>query len=218
MRGWLLAGALVVLALPLCAEPDASLKVEYSNPGLAPATWTLVLHPDGSGHFHAERGDAPADPGHSIEPATLDRDVQLSGAFADRVFETVHRHHDLGEDKCESHLKVAFQGWKTLTYAGPDGSGSCRFNYSKEKDIQELGESLVAVASTIVEGARLELLLRHDPLGLNQEMEFVQEAQQDGRLQEICAIRGILEKLEEDPSVMVLVRRRAQTLLAEAQK
>ncbi len=218
MRGWLLAAALVSAALPMQGEPDASLRVEFSNPGLTPATWTLVLHPDGSGHFHAERGNAPPDPARSIEPATLDRDVQLSGEFAGRVFETVRRHRGLRGENCESHMKVAFQGWKTLTYAGPNGGGSCRFNYSKDKEIQALGESLVAVASTIVEGARLELRLRHDPLGLNREMEFVQEAEQDGRLQEICAIRGILQKLEEDPAVMELVRRRARTLLAEAAK
>ncbi|HVZ82546.1 MAG TPA: hypothetical protein VG893_02645 [Terracidiphilus sp.] len=218
MRSWLLLAACVGLALPMRAEPDAALRVDFSNPGLMPAQWTLVLHPDGSGHFHAERGTAKLDADHGMEPARVDRDVQLSSAFAAKVFEVVHRHHDLQGAKCESHLKVAFQGWKTLTYTGPDGSGSCEFNYSKDKEIQELGDSFMAVASTIVEGARLELLLQHDPLGLAQEIEFVQDGARDGRLQEICAIRGILQKLEEDSSVMELVRRRARVLLAESEK
>ncbi len=218
MRGWLLAAALVAAVLPMWGEPDASLRVEFSNPGLTPSRWTLVLHPDGGGHFHSERGSAAADMERGIEPAVVDRDVQLSGAFAEQVFTTVRRHHDLNGANCESHLKVAFQGWKTLTYAGPDGNGSCEFNYSKDKEIQTLGESLVAVASTIVEGARLELLLQHDPLGLDREMEFLQEGAQDGRLMEMCAIRGILQKVEEDPTVMERVRRRARLLLAEPAK
>ena len=46
-----------------------------------------------------------------------------------------------------------------------------------------------AVAQTILEGARLEVLLQHDRLGLDQEMEFLTEALQDGRAQQICAIR-----------------------------
>ncbi|HZB89703.1 MAG TPA: hypothetical protein VE291_13675 [Terracidiphilus sp.] len=225
MRAWLLA-AVCLAATPILAEPDAALRVEYSDPALMPASWTLVLHPDGSAHFHAERGTAVPDAGPgsgqddepSMEPAVVDRDVRLSGEFAGRVFDTVRRRHNLRGVDCESHMKVAFQGWKTLTYSGPDGGGSCRFNYSKDKEIQMLGESFVAVASTIMEGARLELILLHDPLGLDHEMEFMQEAEHDGRLQELGAIRGILEKLREDPAVMVRVRRRAQLLLADATK
>jgi hypothetical protein len=215
---WLgLALASVVLALPAQGELGSVLKVDFSNPGLTPATWTLVLHADGSAHFHADSGAITAAQLHVIEPTTVDRDVQLSPQFADRVFDTVH-HHNLLNEGCESHLKVAFQGWKKMTYSGPDGDGSCEFNYSKNRDIQSLGESMVAVASTIIEGARLELLLQHDPLGLDKEMDYLKEASEDGRLQQMCAIRGILTKLVNDPEVMERVRRRARLLLAESSK
>ena len=89
-------------------------------------------------------------------------------------------------EQCESHAKVAFQGWKKLTYRGPEGEGSCEFNYSKDKQIEELGESLVAVAETIVEGSRLDWLLRYDRLGLDREMQSVEEAAGDGRMQEMA--------------------------------
>ena len=72
-------------------------------------------------------------------------------------------------------MKVAFQGWKTLTYTGPAGQGSCTFNYSRDKEIQALGDPS-AVAQTILEGARLEMLLQHDRLGLDKEMEYLTEA------------------------------------------
>jgi hypothetical protein len=215
---WLgLALASVVLALPAQGDPGSVLKVDFSNPGLTPAKWTLVLHPDGSAHFHADSGAITAAQLHVIEPTAVDRDVQLSQQFADRVFDTVH-HHNLLNEGCESHLKVAFQGWKKFTYTGRDGDGSCEFNYSKNKDIQSLGESMVAVASTIIEGARLELLLQHDPLGLDKEMEYLKEASDDGRLQQMCAIREILTKLVDDPEVMERVRRRARLLLAGSSK
>jgi hypothetical protein len=215
---WLgLALASVVLALPAQGDSGSVLKMDFSNPGLTPAKWTLVLRADGSAHFHADSGAITAAQLHVIEPTAVDRDVQLSQQFADRVFDTVH-HHNLLNEGCESHLKVAFQGWKKMTYSGPDGDGSCEFNYSKNKDIQSLGESLVGVASTIIEGARLELLLQHDPLGLDQEMEYLKEASDDGRLQQMCAIHGILAKLVDDPDVMERVRRRARLLLAESSK
>jgi hypothetical protein len=115
-------------------------------------------------------------------------------------------------------MKVAFQGWKRLSYRGPDGQGSCEYNYSKDKDIQALGDSLVSVAGTILEGARLEMLLQHDRLGLDQETEYLVEALGDGRVQQIGAIQAILERLAEDDSVMERVRKRARALLARAER
>jgi hypothetical protein len=215
----LLAAVLVaVLAPPAVADPGPMLRVEFSNPALTPASWSLVLRSDGSAHFHAERGSAPVANTDSMEPAIVDRDVWLTADFTARVFETVRRHNLLRDGRCESHLKVAFQGWKKLSYSGPEGTGGCEFNYSKDKDIQGLGDALVGVASTIVEGARVELLLQHDPLGLDHALEYIQQGARDGRLQQVCAIRPLLEKLESDPAVMERVRRRAQQLLSEAGK
>jgi hypothetical protein len=44
------------------------------------------------------------------------------------------------------------------------------------------------------------------------------EAQADGRLQEIGAIRGILVRLADDPGVMERVRKRARLLLEKAEQ
>jgi hypothetical protein len=114
-------------------------------------------------------------------------------------------------------MKVAFQGWKKLSYQGPDGSGSCTFNYSKDKEVQGMGESLVAVAAGILEGARLESLLQHDRLGLDKETEYLEEAAKDGRVQQVLTIREILERVADDEGVMERVRKRARELLARAQ-
>jgi hypothetical protein len=208
---WLAIAALL-MALPMRAESDAVVRIEFSNPGLYPAQWSLLLHPDGSGHFHAEGGNKPTDSEGTILPAKVDRDVNLSSDFASRIFRAAHDNRIL-HGKCESHLKVAFQGWKKISYSGPDGEGGCEFNYSSSKEIQEMGDSLVAVGSTLIEGARLELLLQHDPLGLDKAIQYVVEASDDGRLQQICAIRGILERLQDDPHVLERVRKRARLLL-----
>jgi hypothetical protein len=217
------AAALALAAFGLPArgesrgEAGAVVQVEFSNPGLSPSHWTLAIYPDGSGHFHSVRSNAPAESLRAIDAPDVDRDIRVSAEFAERVFQTA-RHRGWFAGDCESHLKVAFQGWKKLSYAGPEGQGSCEFNYSKDKEIQALGDSLVAVAGTILEGARLETLLQHDRLGLDREMDYLLEAQHDGRAQQICAIRGILERLAEDPGVMERVRKRANVLLARAQE
>jgi hypothetical protein len=209
---WLIA-ALVLAALPGRGEQTGSvIRVDYSNPGLFPDHWTLVLHPDGSGHFHAEGGTKPSDADDIIMPAEVDRDINLSSDFARHLFAEVHDDHVM-HGKCESHLKVAFQGLKKISYSGPDGQGGCEFNYSSNKQIQDMGDSLVAVGSTLIEGARLELLLQHDPLGLDKAIQYVAAAADDGRLQQIGAIRGILERLKDDPHVLERVRKRARMLL-----
>jgi hypothetical protein len=215
MRLAFLAIAALLLNLPARGQQDPVVRVDFSNPGLYPAQWTLILHQDGTGHFHADGGTRPPDNADTILPGKIDRDVRLSSEFTDHIFRTVHDDRIL-HDKCESHLKVAFQGLKKISYTGPDAEGGCAFNYSSNKEIQELGESLVGVGSTLIEGAKLELLYQHDPLGLDKAIQYVVEATGDGRLQQICAIRGILERLEDDPKVLDRVRKQARMLLARS--
>jgi hypothetical protein len=211
--------ALAAMALALvaasrtawCADPVV--VVDYSDPELSPNHWTLTIHPDGSGHFTSQMGAPQADM-KEMETPDVNRDVQLSPEFASHVFAEAERHKWFNED-CESHLKVAFQGWKTLSYRGPGGSGSCTFNFSRDKEIETMGDSMQAVAETILEGARLELLLEHDRLGLDKEMEFLVDAADNGRAQQICAIRGILVRLAQDDQVLERVRKRARMLLAQ---
>jgi hypothetical protein len=216
---WLIAAipALVLTAPGQVATAGAPvIQVDFSNPDLSPTHWTLIVHPDGSGHFLSERNAAPGARSPGIDAPSVDRDVQLSAEFAGRVFQMAQSHKYF-KMECESHMKVAFQGWKKLSYRGPGGEGSCQFNFSRDKEIEALGESLVAVAETIVEGARLETLLLHDPLGLDHETEYLVEAAGDGRVQQIGAIRGILERLASDDAVLERVRKRARMLLARAE-
>ena len=144
-------------------------------------------------------------------------DIQLSKDFTDKVFAMAQQHNWFNEE-CESHAKVAFQGWKKISYSGPEGQGSCTFNYSQDKQIQAFGESLVGVAETLHEGARLELLLQHDRLGLDREMEYISDSAKDGRLREIVAIRDILQRLAQDDELLERVRKRARSLLAQTGK
>ena len=190
----------------------ATVTVDYSNPGLTPAHWTLELHRDGRGYFRAD-GAKPHTTGvERLEAGAVDREIQLKPEFAGRLFAAAERHRFFNV-ACESRLKVAFQGFKTLSYSGPDGKGSCTFNYSTDKEIQALGDALTAVATTLLEGARLEMLLQHDRLGLDQETQFLAEAVRDGRAQQVGAIREILERLAQDESVLERVRKRARQLL-----
>jgi len=209
--------AVFLSALFARADSGAIFRADFSNPNVSPSHWTLTIYPDGTGHFHSERGNPPAQDPPVMDAPNVDRNIQVSNDFAQRVFREAHARTATTSD-CESHMKVAFQGWKKLTYDGPDGNWSCEFNYSRDKQLQALGDSLMAVASTILEGARLEILLQHDRLGLDREMEYISDASGDGRLAQICTISAILERLADDPDVMDRVRKRARTLLAKSER
>lgn len=103
----------VLLALPSAAAADPTVQVDYANPGLSPSQWTLTLHRDGTGHFRSQMGKAPAGELHGIETPSVDRDIQVSPEFAQHVFDEARRHSWFNQE-CESHLKVAFQGWEDL--------------------------------------------------------------------------------------------------------
>jgi len=197
------------------AVQDGVFTADFTNPSVSPSHWVLTLRRNGSGHFHAEgiKDDAPKKTG--IDVSDGDRDVQLSKEFTANVFSVAEQHNWFNEN-CQSRAKVAFQGWKKISYSGPEGQGSCTFNYSQIKQIQTLSESLIGVAETMHEGARLELLLQHDRLGLDREMEYISESAKDGRLREIVAIRDILQRLAQDDELLDRVRKRARNLLTQA--
>ncbi len=215
MKAPWLAFAALALAVRAQSPPaaDPVIQVDFSNPGQSPTQWTMTLHPDGSGHFRSQIGQSSDDGQQGTGVPGVDRDIQVSAAFAARVFGVAQRHNWFNES-CESHMKVAFQGWKMFSYTGAQGNGSCTFNYSKNKETQALGDSFMAVAETILEGARLEMLLQHDRLGLDAEMEFLTEAVGDGRAQQVCAIREILVRLAQNDGVLERVRKQARALLA----
>ncbi len=217
MKSVLLLATLVISAVSGAGESSSTVLITFSNPGLNPSDWSLQFHRDGSGHFKSQHGNPPTRDEKLIEAPDIDRDIHLSPAFAEHAFHIAKRHRFFATE-CDSHAKVAFQGNKTLSYNGPEGQGSCEFNYSRDSEIQDLGDSLVAVATTLIEGARLETLLQHDPLGLDKEIQTVQDAAGDGRAQQICSIKEILERLSEDPSVMERVRKRAKALLARVEQ
>jgi hypothetical protein len=213
----ILAG--LTITWPVCAQSSPTqepvVQMEFSHPDVSPSHWTLIIHPDGSGHFNSERKNKTAETTRSLDAPDIDREIRLSKDFAAHVF-TVARQRNGFRMDCESPQKVAFMGWKKLSYSGSEGHGACQFNYSTDKEIQALGASLIAVAGTIIEGARLEMLLQHDRLGLDQEMQVLIEDADAGRAQQLFLIRRVLEQLAEDPGVLERVRKRAKLLLAKA--
>jgi len=191
--------------LLLCAgafAQTATVTFTFDNPALVPPHYSITMHEDGSAEY-----SQPATEG----AAALTRPMMVSEEIRKQVFATARKNHFT--KPCDMKQKTAFTGNKTLSYAGPDGSGSCTFNYSGDGRIEEVAGQLIATANTLDEGRKLESLLAHDKLGLDAEMEILAGEHADGRALELENIAPVLRAISGDEEVLNRPRMRADALL-----
>ena len=81
---------------------------------------------------------------------------------------------------------------KQLSYQGPDGNGSCTYNWSKSGAIEKLTTIFESIAFTLEEGRRLAIEHKHDRLALDQELGVLLDAVKDGRALEVQCIQPVL--------------------------
>ncbi len=180
----------------------ATVTFTFDNPALVPPHYSITMHEDGSAEYSqpATGGTAP-----------LTRPMTVNDPIRKQVFAMARKNHFT--KPCDMKQKTAFTGTKTLAYAGPDGAGSCTFNYSGDGQIEAAAGQLIAVANTLDEGRKLESLLVHDKLGLDAEMEILAGEQADDRALDLENIAPVLRAISSDEEVLNRPRMRAEALL-----
>jgi hypothetical protein len=205
------AGTLVASAQQTKA---ARIRFIFENPKLQPAGYVIDISEGGAGHFRSQPGSASSSDPETIAPQSIDTDIRIEEPLRSDLFKTA-RSHNYFNVACESSKsKVAFTGKKALQYSGPDGDGSCTFNWSHDQQLMKVVDDLIAVAFTIEEGRRLTVEHEHDRLSLDAELEALQDAVKSGRAQQIQNIAPQLEAIAADEKVMERARLRARQLLA----
>jgi hypothetical protein len=209
LLGVLFAGG-VFAQNPAAAVTRAHIRFTLEDPQLQPRAYTLDVHEDGSATYTAIYAASVAG-----DPAVqqVERPIHIHGLFVSRLFQAARKDHFFASNCADGHRRVAFTGKKTLAYAGPDGSGSCTFNYSREKELNRITSELVAVGYTLQVGKRLKQEHRYDRLSLADELEGLQEALRDGRALDPENIAPELEAIANDGAVLDLARARARSLL-----
>ena len=214
---WALFAFLLVPGGPRLAAQggtQAQIRFTYENPQLQPPKYVLTVAEDGSGHFKSEAG-GPTD-GQSIASEPQDRPIHISKALRESMFATA-RKHKLFAISCDDGGKnIAFQGSKTLEYEGPEGKGSCTYNWSKNAQIDKLTDQFEAIAATLDEGDKLQRQYEHGRLSLDAEIQVLEQLVHDQRAIEVENIAPILQTLAGDEAVLQRVQRRAQALLQGA--
>ena len=205
---------------PKPASGAAEVTFEMVRPGLAVPRFRITVREDGTGSYAGDQVVAPAPTGGgtpSDSPTShVEREIGVSAGTAAKIFKTA-RAEKMFAVACASKAKnIADTGQKTLRYAGPDGRGECHYNYSENKGVMVLTDLFVAMGATIEEGRKLEFQHRFDHLGLDAELDSLEQASETGRSVELGTIAPVLRSLAGDTELMERVRLRAAKLLDRA--
>jgi len=199
------------------AKPQAEVSFQFDRIGLPVPHFTLRVREDGTGRYEADQTEIQATANSMRGQAAqhVDRSINLSRETVAKIFKEarVLNHFNV---ECASKAKnIADTGKKTLSYSGPDGSGSCTYNYSENKNVDVLTNIFLGIAYTLDEGRRLDFLHRYDRLGLDAEMISFSQELEAGRALEVGMIQPSLAAIVDDMAVIQRVRLKAQKMLEQ---
>ena len=187
-------------------------------PGVPVPKYTLKVHIDGTGSYEGQalpartRYGAPASP----EAIPFHRDLSLTPATTKHMFDLAAQLDHFNQTCASKAKNIADTGTKTMTYSGPDGKGSCTYNFTEIKELAALTELVQAVAQTLDSGRELDRLHRYDRLGLDSAMTSLQQEVAAGRAVELQTIGDSLRSIAGDNDLLARVRAKASAMLTQA--
>jgi hypothetical protein len=213
------------LHLPAQTAPSATptqptVSFLFDRPGVPVPHYLIHVQQDGTGTYQADiaQGISSASSMRVESAQHVDRPITLSSATTAKIFKAAHelKHFNVA---CASKAKnIADTGAKTLTYSGPDATGTCTFNFSENKNVVMLTDTFQGIAETLDEGRRIDFLHRYDRLGLDAEMDTLTQEVAAGRAIELAIIAPALTAVTTDEALIERVRQRAQKLLEQAKE
>ncbi|SPF44600.1 conserved exported hypothetical protein [Candidatus Sulfotelmatobacter kueseliae] len=202
-------GLLLLGSLPLLGAQPATVTFSLNFPDSDPDHYSISVQSDGnavyecSGKISNESDDREAyQAAFKFTEATRARIFDLAaqaGYFAGKI--------DSGKKN------LAFTGSKRLAYKDAQRDFVADYNFSPQPAVQQLTALFQSVATTVDFGRRLTYYHRYQKLALDDELKRMEEQARRGDLAELQAVRPILEEIFDDPSVMNVVRARAQRIM-----
>jgi hypothetical protein len=200
---------LVAGILAQAQQSEPKVTFEQSFPGSEPEHYILSITSDCRASYQSN--------GKLTEQAAADEsfhfDFTVTQAHCANIFDLTKRAHYF-QGRIDSKKKnLAQTGVKTLSYSDGEKNTKSTYNYSPVSEVQELTAIFQAFEATLEFGRRLDYDHHYQKLALDDELKRMEEVSGNNGLQEISAISPTLQKIIDDPSLMNVVRARAQRLL-----
>lgn len=204
-----------------CAQSPSGSWLSFSleRPAGAPVHYTIRVEQESGNGFY--RNDAAVPAGSTAVQGNTpgaagraERPIVVESATVKKMFAAVPL---VKSNRCDAHNKnVAQTGVKTLRYTSDASAYECTYNYALDDRVNNATALFEAVAETLQYGDRLASKLRFDRLGLDAEIDNLQNALNEGRALGVVNIAPVLQAIEGDERVMERVRRKATHLLQSA--
>jgi hypothetical protein len=181
-------------------------------PGSEPDHYVISVSEDGAASYDSDGKLSP----DSDAGDTFHLDFTVSQGARSHVFDLAKRAHYFEGQIDSKNKKLASTGSKTLTYKDAQKNTSATYNYSPVPSVEELTSFFQSLSTTLEFGHRLDYHLHYQKLALDEELKKMEEISNSGGLVEVSALAPILQKIEDDPAVIKVVRARAQRMLQVA--
>jgi hypothetical protein len=168
-----------------------------------PECLVITLDSTGAGTFD----------GHKLDEKQNPRALQLSAGTTSQVFALLGQLHNLRSIDLESHKKVANMGQKRLEYRLGDDVNQVTFNYTENREAEELVQILEKVAAVEEHISALEFEMKYDRLGLSEELLQIQTDLRNKRLANPELLVPTLEKIAHDSRFLHLAQVRSQEII-----
>lgn len=212
LRGAISLAVVLPLSFPVPAADLSTITFSLDFPGSDPDRYSISLTSDGHAHYECS-GKISAD---SDDRETYETDFNFTDGARARVFALAARANYFSGKIDSGNKKLAFTGAKKLTYKDGERSSSAEYNFSTLPLIQELTDLFQNVAATLEFGRRLTYYHRYQKLALDEELKRMEDEVRRGSLSELQAVKPVLQEIYDDPSVINIVRARAQQIMAQS--
>ncbi|HET7441852.1 MAG TPA: hypothetical protein VFJ47_11175 [Terriglobales bacterium] len=208
----LLAGALDSQKAPAenTALPVVTFTLDF--PQSDPEHYSIRVANDGHASYDSSEKPSP----ESEQAETFHFNFTLGEVSRRKIFDLAAQARYF-QSHVESKHRVASTGTKILAYRDAQRSNQTTYNYSQIPAVQELTNLFQNMAQTLEFVRRLQYDYRYQKLALDEELKRMEEMAKTNTVSEMQAAEPILKQIAADPSVINVVRARAQRLAALAQ-
>ncbi len=191
------------------AQETTPAKLTYTRTlkGSTPEYLAISVDSSGAGAYDSRKLDEPSSP----------RRLKLSVATTRRLFELAAALDNFHNVDLESHKKVANLGAKTLTYEAGGEKYEAKFNYSLNREAQQLVDLFEKISAVEQHIAALEYASRYDHLSLPRELLQIQIDLDNKALADPQLMVPTLDEIARNPRFLHLAQVRAQNILERLQ-
>jgi hypothetical protein len=208
LRALLICLALLAISVRSLAADPATVTFSLDFPSSDPEHYSISVRSDGHARYECSARISP----DSDERETYRTEFEVSPASRARIFDLTAQAHYFSGKIDSGNNKLAFTGSKKLGYQDDRRNSTAEYNYSSVAAVQQLTALFQSTAATLEYGRRLAYYHRYQKLALDEELKRMEAQVKSNELSELQAVEEVLRKISEDPSVINVVRSRAERL------